>query len=97
MRVIGIDILDRCRKKHAEVRDQLEAWLEDAQRANWRDPLHVIESYANARTIRPDRIVFNIKGNKYRLVVKLNYQAGIAQIRWAGTHAEYDKIDPNTI
>ena len=97
MRVIRRDILDKCRKKHAEARDQLEAWLEDAQRANWQNPLHVKEICANARTIPDNRIVFNIKGKKYRLVVKVNYQAGIAQIRWAGTHAEYDRIDPNTI
>jgi mRNA interferase HigB len=97
MHVYRTDIVHKCRKKHAEVRDQLEAWLEDAQRAKWQNPLHVRESYANARPISDDRIVFDIKGNKYRLVVKVNYQAGIAQIRWAGTHAEYDRIDPNTI
>jgi mRNA interferase HigB len=98
MRVIGAKVLEDCAKKHADVRKQLNAWREDVQRATWTKPVQIKATYA-AASILPggSRVVFNIKGNDYRIVVQVDYERGYVQIRFADTHDEYDKIDAATI
>ncbi len=71
----------------------LRAWFAEARRATWRTPSDVKAAYRNASLVGNDRVVFNIGGNKYRLVVALKYSAQIAFIRFVGTHAAYDTID----
>jgi mRNA interferase HigB len=75
----------------------LKTWYDTAMNADWKSPKDVKQTYANASILKDSRIVFNIKGNSYRLVVKFNYEKQWIFIRFIGTHNEYDKIDANTI
>jgi mRNA interferase HigB len=78
-------------------RSQYDAWLTIAGRAEWRHPEDVKASYPKASILKAGRVVFNIKGNDYRLIAALQYQAGVLAIRFFGTHAEYDKVDAETV
>lgn len=80
-----------------EVEEQLKSWHMEASHAKWRRPADIIKNYPGARVLSDNRIVFNIKGNKYRLIVKINYEYQIIWIRFVGTHKEYDAIDANKI
>ena len=97
MRVISKKPLRAYWEKHADAKAALQAWYEDALRAEWRTPGEIKSSYGNASIIGDNRVVFNIKGNDYRLVVKLHYDRGIAYVRFVGTYREYDRIDAETI
>jgi mRNA interferase HigB len=78
-------------------RSQYDAWLDIVARAEWRNPEDVKASYPKASILRASRVVFNIKGNDYRLVAALHYRAGALAIRFFGSHAEYDGIDAETV
>lgn len=75
----------------------LKTWFDTTKKANWKTPNDVKQTYINASILKDSRIVFNIKGNSYRLIVKFNFERQWAFIRFIGTHSEYDKIDANTI
>jgi mRNA interferase HigB len=83
--------------KHNYCEEQLKAWYEEACDAHWKTTNDIKKEYPSASFIEGNRVVFNIKGNKYRLVVRINYKYGIVWIRFIGTHASYDKIDAKTI
>jgi mRNA interferase HigB len=74
----------------------LKTWYDTAMNANWKTPADVKMSYANASILKDSRIVFNIKGNSYRLVIEFNFEHQLAFVRFIGTHADYNKIDANT-
>jgi mRNA interferase HigB len=78
-------------------RTQYNAWLAIVARAQWRTPEDVKASYPKASILKGSRVVFNIKGNDYRLIARLQYQAGVLAIRFFGSHAEYDKINAETV
>jgi len=78
-------------------RSQFDAWMTLAMEADWRTPEDVKRSHPRASILKGGRVVFNIKGNDYRMVTLLNYQEGVVTIRFFGTHADYDKIDAETI
>jgi mRNA interferase HigB len=78
------------------VKSALDAWFHEVQDADWKAPTDVTRNYANA-SIVGDRVVFNIKGNSYRLVAAVDYRRQIVFIKWLGTHAAYDKIDVKTV
>jgi mRNA interferase HigB len=78
-------------------RAQYDAWRAIATSAPWRTPEDLKRSHPKARILKGGRVVFNIKGNDYRLVAALSYAAGVLAIRFFGTHAEYDKIDAETV
>jgi mRNA interferase HigB len=80
-----------------DAREPLDAWYREAKRAKWNSFGDVKRTYASASVVANDRVVFNIHGNKYRLIVALNYAAGIVYIKFIGTHAQYDQIDASTI
>ena len=84
-------------KDQKAVKSALDAWFHEVWQSNWRTPGDVLRAYANASIVGPDRVVFNIKGNDYRLVVAINYRRQIVFIKWLGTHADYDKIDVKTV
>ena len=84
-------------EKHSDAEQQLRAWNQDAEKAEWKTPQDVKNAYQNASIIANNRVVFNIKGNDYRLVVKIHYNTGFVYVRFAGTHREYDDIDAETI
>jgi len=83
------------RRKDAE--QPLKAWYQEARSADWAVPHEVKAMYRSTSVIGDNRIVFNIAGNKYRLIVKFNYPYRIGYIRFIGTHAEYDRIDAETV
>src|SRR5271156_1887413 len=71
----------------------LDAWFDEAKKARWKNTAEVKRSYATASVITAERIVFNVKGNAYRLVVAVDFEKGIVWIKWIGTHKAYDRID----
>lgn len=83
--------------KHAASEQYLKTWYETAKTSSWKNPNQVKKTYASASILKNNRVVFNIKGNSYRLIVKFNFERQWAFIRFIGTHTEYDKIDANKI
>jgi mRNA interferase HigB len=79
------------------VKSALEAWFHDVRRAQWRNPAELKRSHGTASIVSTDRVVFNIKGNDYRMVTTIDYRRQIVFIKWLGTHRNYDKIDARTI
>jgi mRNA interferase HigB len=80
-------------KDHAAVKAALDAWFDEVKKARWQSSADIRRRYATASIISADRVVFNIKGNDYRLVVAVDFDRSIVWIKWIGTHKEYDKID----
>jgi mRNA interferase HigB len=97
MRVISRRLLREFWEKHADARIPLQTWYHDVERADWKKPTDIKSIYRNASFVADNRVVFNIKGNRYRLVVVVIYKAGIVYIRFVGTHEEYDHIDVESI
>jgi len=93
MRIIALKTLHEFWEFHPNVRQQLQAWYEDAKHAVWQSPADIKAIYRNASIVANNRVVFNIKGNDYRLIVAIHYQFGIVYIRFIGTHAEYDRVN----
>ncbi len=91
MQVLGKDKLISFYKKHANAKSAIEAWIAEAQSAKWKTPQDIKDRYRSADFLDGNRVIFNIKGNHYRLVVRVRYQNGVAVVEWVGTHAEYDK------
>ncbi|WP_341939625.1 type II toxin-antitoxin system HigB family toxin [Marinimicrobium sp. C2-29] len=91
MRVLGRDKLYKFIKKHANSKGALESWLAEAEVASWETPDQVRARYPRASILPGNRVVFRIKGNDYRLMVRARYQQGVLRVEWVGTHAEYDK------
>ena len=79
------------------VKSALDALFHEAQQAKWKNPADVRKAYASASIVSAERVVFNIKGNDYRLVAAINYRLQIVFIKWLGSHAAYDKIDVRTV
>ena len=97
MRIIALKTLRAFWEQHPDARQALQAWYDDTQRAQWRTPADIKNVYRNASFIGNNRVIFNIKGNDYRLVVAINYRQGIVYIRFVGSHQAYDRIDASTI
>lgn len=97
MRIIALKTLRRFWEQHPDAQQALQSWYRDAKRATWSTPADIRNVYRNASIVGNNRVVFNIRGNQYRLVVSVNYTSGILYIRFIGTHQDYDKIDVATI
>lgn len=97
MRVIAKRTLREFWVRHSDCEQTLRAWYREAERANWQNVNELKAEYPSASILQGSRIVFNIKGNHYRLIVKINFDYQICWIRFIGTHAEYDKIDANNV
>lgn len=97
MRIISRGTLRDFWATHADAEQALRAWFHEASVADWITPAAIKHAYPSADILPGNRIVFNIKGNNYRLIVKIHYNTGLIFIRFIGTHAEYDKIDATTI
>lgn len=82
---------------HRDAEQPLKAWYAEARHADWRTPAEVKAQYGSASIVGDNRVVFNIGGNNYRLVVKFHYNAGIGYVRFVGTHQEYDQIDVEVV
>ena len=96
-RIIAKRTLREFWDKHTDTEQYLKTWYETAKNANWNSPNDIKATNVNASILKEGRVVFNIKGNSYRLIVKFNYERQWAFIRFVGTHAEYDKINADTI
>lgn len=97
VRVIAKPVLREFWMKHPEVEQQLKSWYLEATQASWKAPQDIKRDYPSASILAENRVVFNIKGNKYRLIVKINYSYQMVWIRFIGTHAEYDKVNASKI
>ncbi|MEM6817057.1 MAG: type II toxin-antitoxin system HigB family toxin [Bacteroidota bacterium] len=99
MRVIKEKTLfEYCRhSKYRQAKGSIKAWVYEARASNWNNSNELKAHYGNASIINSKRVVFNINGNEYRLVVDIEYKLKIIIIIWFGTHAEYDKIDAKTV
>jgi len=97
MRLFCLKTLREFWETHPDVRQPLQSWYEDAKHAVWQSPLDVKTVYRNASIVANNRVVFNIKGNDYRLIAAVNYPFGIAYIRFIGKHSEYDRVDATRI
>jgi mRNA interferase HigB len=99
MRVIALSTLRSFWEKPAasDAREPILAWYRHAVKANWSSPADVKREFGTASVLRDGRVVFNVGGNKYRLVVWINYPYRVVYVRFIGTHAQYDRIDAQTI
>lgn len=103
MIITGWDLVDRffrvksSRKGIPAVRRRIDAWHAEAERAKWLSPADVKARYATASILGNRRVVFKIKGNDFRLIADINYAAGLIEIRFFGSHGEYDRIDARTV
>ncbi len=97
MRVIAKKILREFWEKHPDCEQQLKAWYHEAIKGTWENFNQLKTEYPSASILNDNRVCFNIKGNTYRLIVKVNFNYKMMWIRFIGTHAEYDRIDANKI
>jgi mRNA interferase HigB len=97
VRVIARRALKDFYARHKDAQSQLDAWWHEAKNAKWSSPPDVKNPYRTASLLGNSTVVFNICGNKYRLVVRINYSMQIVFIRFIGTHGEYDRINPEVI
>jgi mRNA interferase HigB len=97
MRVISKIKLVDFWQAYPDAEQSLKSWYYEAEHAHWQKPEEVKQRYGSADILSGNRVVFNIKGNNYRLVVKIHYNTGVVYIRFIGTHAAYDRIDAETI
>lgn len=91
MRVLGTGKLEKFSKIHANCRSAISAWKEGVEKSEWQTSHGVKSRYPSASILSDNRVIFNLKGNKYRLVVKVRYEGSTVVVLWVGTHAEYDK------
>jgi mRNA interferase HigB len=91
MLLVGRDQLDEFTRAHADARAWIENWIADIEAAQWRSPQDIKNNYASASFLADRVVVFNVKGNRYRLEVLVAFSTGVVVVRWAGTHAEYTR------
>lgn len=97
MRIFAKRTLREFWEKHGACELQLKSWYRETEKADWKSINELKSEYPSASILKDNRIVFNIKGNDYRLIVKFNFEYQLSWIRFIGTHAEYDKINANEI
>ena len=97
MRIIAKKILRDFWEAHPDSEQQLKSWYQETAKGEWTSPNQIKREYPSASFLVDNRVVFNIKGNHYRLIVKITYNYQMVWIRFIGTHAEYDKINAKTI
>jgi mRNA interferase HigB len=93
MRIIAKRTLREFWERHSDAEEPLLAWYREVEKEDWSQPAQVKEKYRSASIVKGSRVVFNIKGNDYRLVVRINYPYRVVYVRFVGTHGEYDAID----
>ena len=97
MRILSRGVLRDFWKRHPDAEQHLKSWFAEARKAKWKNPHGIIEQYKSASILKGGRVVFNICGNRYRLVVMINYDAQTVYLRFIGTDREYDRINAERI
>lgn len=97
MKIISVSALKTFWEQYPDAEQPLKSWVDEARRAIWRDPTDIKAQYRHASILKSRRVVFNIKGNHYRLVVAVAYRFGAVYIKFIGTHQQYDAVDANTV
>jgi mRNA interferase HigB len=97
MRIVARKSLVAFIRKYTQAEQAMLAWYAEASKAVWKTPQDIKEQYASASFVGRNRVVFNIKGNEYRLIVAVAYQVGVAYIKFVGTHAQYNRVDAATV
>jgi mRNA interferase HigB len=97
MRVISVKALREFWKIHPDVEQSLRTWHDHVSHTSWRTPEDIKSDFASVSFLANNRVVFNIRGNNYRLVTVIAYRVGIVYVRFVGTHQEYDRIDAATV
>lgn len=97
MRIVSIKMLRTFWERFPDSEQQLKAWVDEARNADWKQPADIKEKFRSASILKNRRVVFNIKGNDYRLVVSLAYRFQSVYIKFIGTHAQYDAINAETV
>lgn len=97
MRVIAVSALRSFWTKHPDAEQALKSWYAEAANATWKQPADIKAVYRNASVLKNRRVVFNIKGNDYRLIVAVAYKLQIVYIKFVGTHQEYDRVDAELV
>ncbi len=97
MNVISKRTLIQFYEKHPQAKSALEVWHSDARKATWNTPDDIKQIYSSASFLKDNRVVFNIKGNDFRLIVHIDYPRHIVRVKFIGTHSQYDKIDASEV
>ena len=97
MKIISVKILRQFWVQFPDAEQHLKAWVDEVKKVDWNQPADIKEKYRSASILKNRRVVFNIKGNDYRLVVSVAYRFGAVYIKFIGTHAQYDGINVETI
>lgn len=97
MRVIAVSTLRAFWGRHPDAEQPLKAWYEEATKASWTQPADIKSQYRSASVLKNRRVVFNIKGNDFRLIVAVAYKLQIVYVKFVGTHQEYDAIDAEIV
>jgi mRNA interferase HigB len=97
MKIISVKILKDFWQEHPDSEQHLKAWVDEVKQASWLQPSDIKYKYRHASVLKNKRVVFNIKGNHYRLIVAIAYRFGAVYIKFIGTHQDYDAIDAQTI
>lgn len=97
MRVVSVQHLRDFYGRRPDAAPALKAWTQEARSASWTSPQDIKQRYASASFLKGNRVVFNLKGNDYRLVVAVAYRFGIVCLKFIGTHSEYAAIDAQTV
>jgi mRNA interferase HigB len=91
MRLVGKELLHEFEQRHTDIKAPLRAWIDEVEEADWRGPADIKARYPSASFLSENRVIFNIKGNKYRIETKVSYEINVVLARRIGTHAEYSK------
>jgi mRNA interferase HigB len=97
MRIVAVATLQDLWQQHPDAEQSLKAWFEEASKAAWAQPSDIKAQYRSASILKNQRVVFNIKGNEYRLVVAIAYRLQVVYVKFIGTHQQYDAINADTI
>ena len=92
MKLIGRETIEYFATEHADTRGPLRSWIVEVETAGWRSSQDIKAQYASASFLADNVVIFNIKGNSYRLVVQVAYKTSVVVVKWVGTHAEYSKL-----
>lgn len=97
MRIVALKTLREFWARHPDAEQPLRAWHDEVSRAQWHTPADITRQFRSASILKGRRVVFNIEGNEYRLVAALAYNTGLVFVKFIGTHAEYDRVDAETV